>query len=238
MEERSSKIYFGLCVLVLIWIGVYWAWDPNKADAVKISIAQSETVNSVPNVQTDILDSSFEGESENNPASAVSNQMNGENMVETVIPQIELADVTKPLVDNAPVLIKPEFNTHVVAEGEILQDIASRYYGKASMWNVIARANPRIDPLKLREGMELRIPVDPDNIQGRIVDQEDSAESESENTTVEYLVQSGDSLSLIAQRFYGSSKHARFIYESNRDVLRSMDSVQIGQTLMLPPLDQ
>ncbi|MFK7758647.1 MAG: LysM peptidoglycan-binding domain-containing protein [Phycisphaerales bacterium] len=238
MEEQSSKIYFGLCVLVLIWIGVYWAWDPNKADTVKISIAQSETENSIftdePNAQVPSVDD----EQPSAPAGAVLVQIADPQTTDLTSAETSVRDAATPGLENTPVLVKPEFDTHVVAQGEILQDIASRYYGRASMWNVIARANPRVDPLKLREGMELRIPVDPDNIQGRVVGEEGASESETDDTTVEYLVQSGDSLSLIAKRFYGSSKHADFIYESNRDVLRSMDSIQIGQTLMLPPLDQ
>jgi nucleoid-associated protein YgaU len=89
--------------------------------------------------------------------------------------------------------------------------------------------------------MTLRIPVDPNNIQG-IVDAGDDADdsadpSDQEQAVVDYIVQSGDSLSLIAQRFYGSARHADFIYESNRDRLSSKDAIRVGQTLKLPPLD-
>lgn len=54
---------------------------------------------------------------------------------------------------------------------------------------------------------------------------------------VEYLVKPGDSLSKIAQNFYGSARHADFIYQSNRNTLRSKNSIRVGQTLKLPPLD-
>jgi nucleoid-associated protein YgaU len=127
-----------------------------------------------------------------------------------------------------------------VVRDEIMQDIAQRYYGSTSMWSVIARANPRVDPLKLREGMTLRIPVDPKNIQGVVDNGNGSSgdpETAQEQPVVDYIVQSGDSLSLIAQRFYGSARYADFIYESNRDTLRSKDAIRVGQTLKLPPLD-
>ena len=80
---------------------------------------------------------------------------------------------------------------------------------------------------------------DPNNIQGIVTkpDGPNTPAADKVPETVDYIVQPGDSLSLIAQRFYGSSRHAQFIYESNRDVLRSIDALNIGQTLKLPPLD-
>ena len=30
MDERTSRIFFGLCMLVLVWIGVYWMWHPSR----------------------------------------------------------------------------------------------------------------------------------------------------------------------------------------------------------------
>ena len=30
MDERTSRIFIGLCLLVLVWIGVYWMWQPEQ----------------------------------------------------------------------------------------------------------------------------------------------------------------------------------------------------------------
>lgn len=219
MDDRSSKIYFGLCMLVLVWIGVYWAWEPGEPDKPKISLAPPETESLVNTSPDPIPDT--ETERQTDP--------------EILQPPKQAIEILPP--KTGPKLIAPEFTTHAVAQGEILQSIAEKYYGNSNMWNVIARANPRVDPLKLRAGMVLRIPTDPNNIQG-IVDSPDyPTPNATEEPVVDYIVQSGDSLSLIAQRFYGSSKHANFIFESNRDILRSMDDISIGQTLKLPPLD-
>lgn len=225
MDDRSSKIYFGLCMLVLIWIGVYWAWEPGQSDKPKISIAPIQTTS--------------QDDPEVDPPSQPVQQQPDTDPVEQSEPEILRPPIQSdelPQANTGPRLIAPEFSTHTVAEGEILQTIAETYYGNSNMWNVISQANPRVDPLKLRAGMTLRIPKDPNNIQGVISTANDQAEDTTE-PIVDYIVQSGDSLSLIAQRFYGSSKHARFIYESNRDILRSMDDISIGQTLKLPPLD-
>lgn len=225
MDDRSSKIYFGLCMLVLVWIGVYWAWEPGESNKPKISVApitQPSQVDPLPLTQPQEQIEPDPLPQHNNP--------------EVFEPPINSREIAPP--NDGPRLIPPEFTTHIVVQGEILQTIAQKYYGKSNMWNVIAHANPRVDPLKLRAGMTLRIPKDPNNIQG-IVDSSDSDPEarELEEPIVDYIVQSGDSLSLIAQRFYGSSKHANFIFESNRDILRSMDDISIGQTLKLPPLD-
>ena len=214
-------------MLVLIWIGVYWAWEPGQSDKPKISIAPIQTT--------------AQDDPEVDPPSQPVQQQPDTDPVEQSEPEILRPPIQSdelPPANTGPRLIAPEFTTHTVIEGEILQTIAEKYYGKSNMWNVIARANPRIDPLKLREGMTLRIPKDPNNIQG-VVDTSDSDTEtlDQQEPIVDYIVQSGDSLTLIAQRFYGSSKHARFIYESNRDILRSMDDISIGQTLKLPPLD-
>lgn len=215
MEERSSKVYFGLCILVLIWIGVYWAWEPNQSTKPKISISQPQ-----------------QPTAEREPQHIESDPVPEEQQTIEVLPP-------EPAPEAKPQLIPPEFQTHTVAQGEIMQDIARQYYGKSSMWNIIARANPRIDPLKLRAGMTLRIPTDPNNIQGIVQSPDDSLplDPQPETQTVEYIVQPGDSLSRIAQNYYGSARHADFIFQSNRDTLRSVDSIRVGQTLKLPPLD-
>ncbi len=49
-----------------------------------------------------------------------------------------------------------------------------------------------------------------------------------------YTMQSGDTLTGIARRFYGQSSEWKKIYEANRDVLKSPGSVKAGQTLVIP----
>ncbi|MBL4810383.1 MAG: LysM peptidoglycan-binding domain-containing protein [Phycisphaerales bacterium] len=217
MEERSSKIYLGLCILVLIWIGVYWAWEPGSSGNPRIS-TYKPAVN-----QTD------------------ADPVPVEEVVEPVAQELPVVSTLLPDQSPPPRLIPPEFEIHTVVQGEIMQDIAEHYFGKSSMWDVISRANPRIDPLRLRAGMALRIPLDPNNIQGLVLDpnsdDSNTSRTQSAGLVVDYMVQPGDSLSRIAQNYYGSARHADFIYQSNRDTLRSMDAIRVGQTLKLPPLD-
>jgi nucleoid-associated protein YgaU len=50
-----------------------------------------------------------------------------------------------------------------------------------------------------------------------------------------YTVRSGDTLSSIAQMLYGDANLWRPIFEANRDLLPSPESLQAGQTLRIPP---
>jgi LysM repeat protein len=49
-----------------------------------------------------------------------------------------------------------------------------------------------------------------------------------------YVVQSGDSLYAISRKFYGDSSRIDLIFEANRDVMRSKNSLSVGQKLRIP----
>src|SRR5690606_37691488 len=49
-----------------------------------------------------------------------------------------------------------------------------------------------------------------------------------------YTVQSGDTLSAIAQRHYGKASRWREIFEANRDQIDDPDLIRPGQVLLLP----
>jgi LysM repeat protein len=49
-----------------------------------------------------------------------------------------------------------------------------------------------------------------------------------------YTVKSGDTLSKIAQQFYGSASEYARIFEANRDQLSNPDNIQPGQELVIP----
>jgi nucleoid-associated protein YgaU len=52
--------------------------------------------------------------------------------------------------------------------------------------------------------------------------------------TQTYVVQSGDSLSKIAQRFYGDGSLYNKIFEANRDILKDPNKISPGQKLRIP----
>lgn len=54
--------------------------------------------------------------------------------------------------------------------------------------------------------------------------------------TLYYVVQDNDTLQKVSDKFYGTTKKWNFIYESNRDVLRSPDRLYPGVKIKIPPL--
>jgi nucleoid-associated protein YgaU len=56
----------------------------------------------------------------------------------------------------------------------------------------------------------------------------------SSTATKIYVVVSGDSLSKIAKREYGSAREWKRIFEANKDILKDPDKIQVGQKLKLP----
>lgn len=70
-------------------------------------------------------------------------------------------------------------------------------------------------------------------IQNTVVSPMTSSETSRERT---YVVQYEDSLSKISLKMYGSAVKWRIIYEANRDILPSANSLKIGMKLRIPAL--
>jgi LysM repeat protein len=52
--------------------------------------------------------------------------------------------------------------------------------------------------------------------------------------TRRYTVRSGDSLSLISERYYGSAAHWQWIYEANRSKISNPNDIYVGESLTIP----
>lgn len=128
-----------------------------------------------------------------------------------------------------PAVVPPKFVEHVVLKDETFESIAKKYFGQKAGAAIIAKANPFVDPMRLQPGRVLRIPIDPSNIQGI-----PSSPQKSEAKSKTYVVKQGDSLSKIASRIYGDSKMAKRIFEANKDRMKNIDSLKVGQELVLP----
>jgi nucleoid-associated protein YgaU len=126
---------------------------------------------------------------------------------------------------------EPQFISHIVAKGETLASIAERYLGKEGSAGVIAAANPLLSPQDLAPGRVIRIPKDPNNIQGKPL----SIPLPEPGTPEFWTVQAGDTLGTISQRVYGTVKHTQLIFDANKDQLRSPDKLKAGMRLALPP---
>ena len=99
-----------------------------------------------------------------------------------------------------------------VVSGDTLSDLAIRFYGDADLFEVIAIANDLPDPDFIRTGQILLIP----------------------GLTKKYKVVAGDTLSELAERFYGDSSLFTLIAAANK--LPDPDFIKVGQILRIPDL--
>jgi nucleoid-associated protein YgaU len=59
----------------------------------------------------------------------------------------------------------------------------------------------------------------------------------SANYRKTYVVQEGDTLSIISQKVFGDVRHWPAIFEANQDQLSQADQVRVGQRLLLPSVE-
>lgn len=131
-------------------------------------------------------------------------------------------------------VVKPM--THTIRKGETLIQIARVFYGDGERWRDIAKANPRVNPDKLRVGMTLTMP-DKRYVQPSRADELRSLRNvvTSEGKAVRVTAKKGDTLSDISHRVYGTARLWKKIYEANKQVLKSPNVVPVGTELVIPP---
>lgn len=112
---------------------------------------------------------------------------------------------------------------HTVGKDEYLTDISKQYYGSTKHWRTIEKANPGIDPDRLKVGQKLVIP----ELAGASRGTTQPAAGEGE-----YVVVAGDTFEAIAGKVLGDRKQFKRIAEANPGVDASR--LRIGQKLKLP----
>jgi nucleoid-associated protein YgaU len=148
---------------------------------------------------------------------------------------------------DTPRLVEPTFSEHTVQRGESFATISRKYFGTSRHAEAIARANPFVSPTKLVPGRTvLKIPDDPENIQGKIVrgpsdgepgrpagnaGQDSSAGSGSSRT---HVVREGENLGSIARRYLGSANRWKDILDANKDKLSRPERLKVGMELVIP----
>lgn len=147
--------------------------------------------------------------------------------------------------------------THVVQRNETLSSISAAAYGNANHWPSIVRANPNVDPNRLKVGTTINLPAladvrpaEPESAAHRIGPTDPGAGSATTqptrataatatagpvDPTKQYRVQSGDSLHKISIKLYGKSTLADRLYESNKQSIGvDPHKLKVGQVLALP----
>ena len=223
-DSAGRRAAAAAIVLVVVWIATYWMWDPGAGEA-PVAFDQARPAAPVGEPEPEV---------EARPAAATPAPR--EPAVIDPIPR----EASVPTA-NGPRVEAPEFREYTVRAGDQIMTIAQRVYGSTRHWQAIAKANPEVDPQRLRAGQRLRVPVDPENVQGVVVEGETTASDEepdavAETGVVEHIVQRNDSLWKIAASFYGDGTRWTIIRDANRDLVGADgEKLRPGMTLVIPP---
>jgi nucleoid-associated protein YgaU len=131
----------------------------------------------------------------------------------------------------------PTSGTYTIAAGDTYSSIAAKLYGNRNLYHVIEKANPTVDPRKLKVGQKINVPAsstvatvaesvnDTRTITGAI------------DTTKQYRVQPGDTLHKVSQKLYGKTKYWAAIYDANKQAIGpDAGRIKIGMVLNLPQI--
>ncbi len=121
-----------------------------------------------------------------------------------------------------------KMHKHRIAKGENFSTIAAAYYGSPNFYPHIQRANPTIDPARLKIGDQINLP-DIADVKPAEKATEKSAVGEARTAShhreptfdpkTEYLVQNSDSLYRISMKLYGNAEMVDKIYALNKTLI-------------------
>lgn len=146
----------------------------------------------------------------------------------------------EPIETQAPKTEVVAGRTHKVAEGETFSSIAAAAYGASRYYPHIMRANPTVDPSRLKPGTVINLPavseVKPAGAEEVATVSNTSASAAKQvDSKTEYRVVSGDSLEKISIKLYGKRDRLNDIYELNKEAMDNDPArLKIGQVLKLP----
>jgi tetratricopeptide (TPR) repeat protein len=132
-----------------------------------------------------------------------------------------------------------QYVTHIIGPGESISKLALKYYGDYRKYHHIANFNNMTDATRVRVGQRIMIPV----IEGVTIDMLNrinaGASASRPATAIEgdYIVHQiapGESLSKLAQMYYGDFNKFRTI--ANYNGITDPTSVRVGQTIKIPRL--
>jgi nucleoid-associated protein YgaU len=137
----------------------------------------------------------------------------------------------------------PVLRTYTVQPGDTPSSISKAFYGSAIYYPHILRANPGLDPKRMRVGQVINIPAKEDVVpQTAVVQPADATRASSTQSpshdfdpTRQYRVQDGDSLYRISTKLYGSGKYVQDLYQLNQQLIGPDPAkLKLGMVLALP----
>ena len=124
---------------------------------------------------------------------------------------------------------------HVVANGETMSVIAEKYYGDKNKWELIAKANPLIDPARMAIGMKLVIPAKPADAKPAPANTPAGTPPTAGSGQTSHTVAAGETLISLSRKYYGKDSHWELIYDANRKVIGDDPAeLKVGMKLVIP----
>ena len=144
-------------------------------------------------------------------------------------------------IESRPVTPPPAIaagRAHVVQANETLSSISAAAYGSANFWPAIVKANPNLDPNRMKVGATVVLPdvkdVKPGPAQAAAA-KVGAAPAAPLNASTQYRVEPSDSLYKISVKLYGNSSMAGKIYDTNKQMIGDDPAkLKVGQVLKLP----
>lgn len=129
-----------------------------------------------------------------------------------------------------PVATTDKENTYIIQPGDTFSSIAIDVYNDEGRWVDIAQANSLVDPTRLKVGQVLRMPGEK-----QLLSKEEPSPPGPGGIQT-HTIRAGDSLSTVADKYYGDPTLWRTIYNFNRDKIGdNPNAIQAGMTLKVPP---
>ena len=129
-------------------------------------------------------------------------------------------------------LSAPHSGVYIVRRGDTLASISRRIYGSERMIHALERANPGLDPRRMRIGQKIRLPRHGHVAVSRRQHRAYASSSRGGRT---YVVRPGEDLSGIARKFYHNAALWKRIYNANRRVIGSSpNKLRAGERIVIP----
>ncbi|MGE3107422.1 MAG: LysM peptidoglycan-binding domain-containing protein [Phycisphaerales bacterium] len=248
MKDAPTRVFSLMCALVGVWVFVYWFYEPPKPPVTFDSNATQGgpdlPVRPDPLAQLDQRPppGAPDGAARTNPTPGAEPKP----VRWADPPSGPGAGESRGTRARA---VPPKFTEYVVQRGDTFELIAQKLLGDPRLSRAIASANPYANPTRLIPGRTvLRIPVDPDNIEGRVVvetvpdrpkDAPDDRAADAPKPVesagfTTYVIKDSDTLSGISKALLGKSSRWREIFEANTDVIADPDHLKPGVTIRIP----
>ena len=129
--------------------------------------------------------------------------------------------------------------TYTVQKGDWLSKIAQHVYGDTNMWRKVAEENGLNNPDVIYPGQKITFAVTNSKSKSfrdsyaRVNWYDNSRIKNGEDGLVDVVVERGDSLSKLAEKFFGNPMGWKKIYQSNQNQIANPDLIFVGQVLTI-----